>query len=76
MFMIFILIRIEFNIDINNDELLIIVWKHNKKIKSSLVVRSNVKPKFKMKETKVIVVKKQGYNKWDVKKQGYNKWDT
>ncbi len=31
MFMIFILIRIKFNIDIYNDELLIIIWKHNKK---------------------------------------------
>ncbi len=31
MFMIFILIRIKFKFEINNDELLIIVWKHNKK---------------------------------------------
>jgi len=29
--MIFILIEIKFNIDINNDELLIIIWEHNKK---------------------------------------------
>jgi hypothetical protein len=29
--MIFILIEIKFDIDINNDELLIIKWKHNKK---------------------------------------------
>ncbi len=31
MSMIFILIKIKFDIDINNDELLIIVWEHNKK---------------------------------------------
>jgi hypothetical protein len=31
MFMIFILIEIKFDIDINNDELLIIMWEHNKK---------------------------------------------
>jgi len=31
MSMIFILIEIKFNIDINNDELLIIIWEHNKK---------------------------------------------
>jgi len=30
MSVIFILIEIKFNIDINNDELLIIIWKHNK----------------------------------------------
>jgi hypothetical protein len=29
--MIFILIEIKFDIDINNDELLIIIWEHNKK---------------------------------------------
>jgi hypothetical protein len=28
--MIFILIEIKFNIEINNDELLIIIWEHNK----------------------------------------------
>jgi hypothetical protein len=28
--MIFILIKIKFNIDKNNDELLIIIWEHNK----------------------------------------------
>jgi hypothetical protein len=33
MFMIFILIKNKFYIDINNDELLIIVWEHNKKEK-------------------------------------------
>jgi hypothetical protein len=31
MFMIFVLIEIKFDIDINNDELLIIIWEHNKK---------------------------------------------
>jgi hypothetical protein len=31
MSIIFILIKIEFDIDINNDELLINVWEHNKK---------------------------------------------
>jgi hypothetical protein len=31
MSMIFILIEIKFDIDINNDELLIIIWEHNKK---------------------------------------------
>jgi hypothetical protein len=31
MFMIFILIIIKFDIDINNDELLIIICEHNKK---------------------------------------------
>jgi len=46
MFMIFVLIEIKFDIDINNDELLIIIWEHNKKAKLSLVVCSNVKPKF------------------------------
>ncbi len=29
--MIFMLIEIKFDIDINNDELLIIIWKYNKK---------------------------------------------
>jgi len=33
MFIIFILIEIKFDIDINNDELLIIVWEHDKKRK-------------------------------------------
>jgi len=33
MFMIFILIEIKFDIDINNDELIIIIWEHNKKEK-------------------------------------------
>jgi len=31
MFMIFILMKIKFDIHINNDELLIIIWEHNKK---------------------------------------------
>jgi hypothetical protein len=31
MFIIFMLIKVKFNIDINNDELLIIVWEHNNK---------------------------------------------
>jgi hypothetical protein len=31
MSMIFILIEIKFDIDINNDELLIVIWEHNKK---------------------------------------------
>jgi len=31
MSMIFILIEVKFDIDINNDELLIVIWKHNKK---------------------------------------------
>jgi hypothetical protein len=31
MSMIFILIEIKFDIDTNNDKLLIIIWKHNKK---------------------------------------------
>jgi hypothetical protein len=31
MSMIFTLIEIKFDIDINNDELLIIIWEHNKK---------------------------------------------
>jgi hypothetical protein len=31
MSMMFILIEITFDIDINNDELLIIIWEHNKK---------------------------------------------
>jgi len=63
-FMIFILIRTKFNIDRNiNDELLIIIWKHNKKENCSLVVHSNVETKSKTKETKVIVMKKWGYNK-------------
>jgi hypothetical protein len=31
MSMIFILIEIKFDIDINNDELLVIMWEHNKK---------------------------------------------
>jgi hypothetical protein len=31
MCMIFILIEIKFNIDVNNDEFLIIIWEHNKK---------------------------------------------
>jgi hypothetical protein len=31
MSMIFILIKIKFDIDVNNDELLIIVWEQNKK---------------------------------------------
>jgi hypothetical protein len=31
MFVIFILIEIKFDIHINNDELLIIIWEHNKK---------------------------------------------
>jgi hypothetical protein len=31
MSMIFILIEIKFNIDINNDELFIIIYEHNKK---------------------------------------------
>jgi hypothetical protein len=31
MSMIFILLKIKFDIDINNDELLIIIWEHNKK---------------------------------------------
>jgi hypothetical protein len=33
MFIIFILIEIKFDIDMNNDELLIIIWEHNKKEK-------------------------------------------
>jgi hypothetical protein len=39
-----IFIEIKFDIDINNDELLIIIWEHNKKEKSSLVVHSTVEP--------------------------------
>jgi hypothetical protein len=31
MCMIFMLIEIKFDIDINNDELLIIIWEYNKK---------------------------------------------
>jgi hypothetical protein len=31
MSMIFILIEIKFNIDMNNDELSLIIWEHNKK---------------------------------------------
>jgi hypothetical protein len=48
MFMIFILIQIIFDIHINNDELLKIIWKHFKKKKRSwlsLVMCNNVKPK-------------------------------
>ncbi len=45
MSVIFILIEIKFDIDINNDELLIMIQEHSKKEKSSLVVRSNAEPK-------------------------------
>jgi hypothetical protein len=31
MFMVFVLIEIKFDIDINNDELWIVIWEHNKK---------------------------------------------
>jgi hypothetical protein len=31
MFMIFILMEIKFDIHINNDKLLILIWEHNKK---------------------------------------------
>jgi hypothetical protein len=47
MCMSFILIQIKFDIDINNDELLKTIWKHNfKKSWSLVVVHSKVKPKF------------------------------
>jgi rRNA maturation protein Rpf1 len=48
--MIFISIEIKINIDINNDELLIIIWEHNKKEKSLVVVHSNIEPKFYLKK--------------------------
>jgi hypothetical protein len=40
MSMIFILIEIKFDIDINNDELLLIIWEHNKE------ENCNAKPKY------------------------------
>jgi hypothetical protein len=47
MSMIFILIEIQFDIELNNnDELLIIIREHNKKGKSSLVVCNNVEPMY------------------------------
>jgi hypothetical protein len=47
MSMIFILIKVQFDIDLNNnDELLIIIWEHNKKGKLSPVVCSNLEPKY------------------------------
>jgi hypothetical protein len=46
MYMIFILIQIKFDIDINNDELLKTTWKHFfKKNLSSLVMCSNMELK-------------------------------
>ncbi len=45
MSMLFILMKMKFDIDINNDELLIIIWEHCKKESLSLVRRSNVEPK-------------------------------
>jgi hypothetical protein len=47
--MIFILIQIEFEIDIKNDELLNTIWEHKKgkkKVDHHLVVSSNAKPKY------------------------------
>jgi hypothetical protein len=49
MSMIFILIQIEFDIDINNDELLNTIWEHKKGKKivdHDVVVCSNAKPKY------------------------------
>ncbi len=43
--MLFIIIKMQFDIDINNDELLTIIWEHCKKESLSLVVCSNVEPK-------------------------------
>jgi hypothetical protein len=54
MSMIFILIQIKFNININNDELLKTIWEHKKKIKISwlsLVVCSTVKSKLTIGQT-------------------------
>ncbi len=61
MSMIFTLIEIQFDIKLNNnDELLIIIWEHNKKGKSSSVVCNNVEPMYD------IQVKKCGYNISDI----------
>jgi hypothetical protein len=45
MSMLFILIKMKFDIDINNDELLTIIWEHCKKESLLLVRCSNVEPK-------------------------------
>jgi hypothetical protein len=45
MSMLFILIKMKIDIDINNDELLTIIWEHCKTESLSLVVHSNVEPK-------------------------------
>jgi len=68
MSMIFILIQIEFDIDINNDELLKTIWIHKKRLgkkkKNSwssrivrYVMRSNTKPKLKTRKQTVFGVK-------------------
>jgi hypothetical protein len=46
MSMIFILLQIKFDIEINNDELLKTIWKHKKKIWLSLVVHNSMEPKY------------------------------
>jgi len=47
MYMIFILIQIKLDFDINNDELLEIIWEHEKKKKSWLsLVDNNKEPKY------------------------------
>jgi hypothetical protein len=40
MFMIFILIQMKFDIDINNNELLKNIWKHKKSEKKLIVISS------------------------------------
>jgi hypothetical protein len=40
MYMIFILIQIKLDFDINNDELLEIIWEHEKEKKEKLIVTS------------------------------------
>jgi hypothetical protein len=42
MSMIFLLIQIKFDIDVNNDELLETIWKHEKKRKYSMIFTNSV----------------------------------
>ncbi len=56
MSMIFILIQIKFNIDINNNELLKTIWEHKKRKRFSwlsLVVCSTVKSKLTIGQTRI-----------------------
>jgi hypothetical protein len=51
MSIIFILIQINFDIDINNDELLKTIWKHKKRRRkinklSSIAMCNNIEPKY------------------------------